>query len=207
MNLMVNVVIPTCNQYAHLIPRCVAGIRRHWADNSCDVEIYVLHYSETDRTGWPLDIVHVDMGTQPPRKIWTDGIARVVDDLPDVFVLMLDDYEIVKPVNHLEVAAACALVQDGDFCKIELTTHPLRQPPNCPFMPGWMMRGQAARYRNSLQASVWDRRYFARFLRPGWTPWDFEIEGMKLAYNDGTAILTPDHDILCYKNLAQGERI
>jgi hypothetical protein len=147
------------------------------------------------------------MGKQPDGKVWTDGIARVVHMLPHAFILMLEDYHIIAPVNQLEVVALWGLVASGQCWKAELTSQSLKLPPNDNWKHGLLLRGQTSRYRNSLQAAIWNRGYFESFLVPGRTPWQFEIQGMVQAYNDGATIVGPKHDIVKYKNAMQGERV
>jgi hypothetical protein len=155
---------------------------------------------------FPGDVSLIDMGKQPDGKIWTDGIAGIAHRLPQTFILMLEDYHVVAPVNRLEVFALWELVVSGPCRKAELTSQSLKLQPNDNWHHGLLLRGQTSRYRNSLQAAVWDRDYFASFLQRGWTPWQFEIEGMKRAYNDGAIIVGPKHDVVKYKNAMQGAR-
>jgi hypothetical protein len=198
-----NIIIPTCNAYAHLVVPCVDSIRRFW---DAKISVTVLHYTETGADVFPSDVDLIDMGKQPDGKIWTNGIAGVMHTLPRTFILMLEDYHVVAPVNQLEVLALWELVASGQFRKAELTGQAMKLPPNENWYHGLLLRGQTSRYRNSLQAAIWDKHYFESFLQHDWTPWQFEIEGMKRAYNDGALILGPKHDVVKYKNAMQGER-
>jgi len=44
-------------------------------------------------------------------------------------------------------------------------------------------------YRLSCQISVWNREYFLKYFNHDWTPWQLELEGSKLAKNDGWEIV------------------
>lgn len=206
------IVIPTCNQYGHLIPGCVGAIRKYWPSRTNDFCLYdwnitVLHYDGANKDAWPSGVEYVSMGEQPAGKVWTDGILKVVDSLDCNFLLMLDDYYVSRAVNPLEMFALKTLVEKDYADKIELTSQSLKLPPYKDYsMLGLVERGQTSRYRNSLQAAIWQLDYFAKFLVPGWTPWQFEIEGMKMAYNDGAVILGPKYDVLSYDNVMQGPR-
>jgi hypothetical protein len=168
--------------------------------------ITVLHYDGANKDAWPSGVEYVSMGEQPAGKVWTDGINSVVHNLNEYFVLMLDDYCLNRAVNPMEMYALKKLIECCYADKIELTAQSLKLPPYKDAMLGLIERGQTSRYRNSLQAAIWRRHYFAKFLVPGWTPWQFEIEGMKMAYNDGAVILGPKYDVLSYDNVMQGPR-
>lgn len=48
---------------------------------------------------------------------------------------------------------------------------------------------QTAPYRISCQISLWRTKHLLSYLNNDWTPWEFEIKGSKLAYNDGKEVI------------------
>ena len=57
---------------------------------------------------------------------------------------------------------------------------------------------QSANYRLSLQPIVTRRDYFLKYLKPGRTIWEYEIQ--TTAMNDGARILIPKQDVVSYSN-------
>lgn len=51
--------------------------------------------------------------------------------------------------------------------------------------------GQETMYRTTLMPSIWNRDYFMKYLKPGMTAWDFEVNNMRESMNDGATILAP----------------
>jgi len=46
--------------------------------------------------------------------------------------------------------------------------------------------------RISVVWSIWQKDYCLKYLKPGWSPWDTEILGSKLALNDGYEIISTE---------------
>ena len=44
-------------------------------------------------------------------------------------------------------------------------------------------------YRITAQFSIWNRKYFLRYLYSNWSPWDWEIRGSAMSEGDGYKIL------------------
>jgi len=47
---------------------------------------------------------------------------------------------------------------------------------------------QGTDYRTTLHTCIWDSKYFARFLKPEMSAWQFEVDQMDEARNDGANI-------------------
>ena len=61
---------------------------------------------------------------------------------------------------------------------------------------------QTSQYRLSGMPSIWNRKYFLKYLQNEWSPWDWEIKGSELAKNDNYKILGTGGDHVVYNTLS-----
>jgi len=57
--------------------------------------------------------------------------------------------------------------------------------------PDWSLYeyGADSEYRISCMPSVWRKEYLLKYLDNDWTPWQFEVEGSKIAKSDGYRVV------------------
>ena len=117
---------------------------------------------------------------------WTNGLLKFLPHWDeDYFVWMLEDYWLVRGVNHGAVASLEEYMRiHPGVLRIDLTSDRLHSgrardvdtwgsldiietPPDTP-------------YQWSTQACVVNRKHMIRCLRPDMAPWDFELRGNEL---------------------------
>lgn len=221
-----NLYVLCSDRYAHLVPGCCWLLRKYWPEmfnNVLVVGYYALvsqdlrQYDNEPEMRWVIESADLSfpvkiLGPDPGPKRWSDGLIPFFSGLPEErFIVMLEDYWLCDRANH-ELFEALASIEEP-WAKLDLYGAVERQKhrPNLfiPWPHGWgcslIEQDQGADYRSSLHAHAWLKDYFLKFLKPGRSPWDFEVLGMEEARNDGARILgtKPDH-VLCYANLYRG---
>lgn len=116
-----------------------------------------------------------------PKEQWTNQVIDFLTDMTDdVFVWLLDDYWLQRTVDHEAVRSLGEFMRDHpDVLKIDLTADRL-------YSGHAVDRGAYGRldiietdwnthYQLSTQAAIWNRRSLLSILKPGLSPWEFEL--------------------------------
>lgn len=116
-----------------------------------------------------------------PIRHWSDALIRYLEFLEDDLVLLLlEDYWMLRPVNHMAVWDAMRFMQENeDVIRFDLAADRM-------FSRGARFAGA---YRNidlcqggedyslSFQASIYRRELLLQMLHVGETPWEAELNG------------------------------
>jgi hypothetical protein len=124
-----------------------------------------------------------------PAQKWSDAAIRFLQAMPDeVFVFMLEDYFLIRPVNTNAVSILYYYMQQFKYvARIDLTTDRLfsfgpRYPQDIPDYGhvGYLDLIQSdptLQYHMSLITGIWRRDAMLEILQPGWTAQDVELAG------------------------------
>lgn len=124
-----------------------------------------------------------------PITHWSDALIRLLESIGDeAFVLMLEDYWLIRPVNIASVEAVY------DYCRqfryvvrFDLTTD--REYSYGPHYPGdipdygylghldLVPSDPTKQYHMSFMTAMWRRDNLLKVLVPNETPWQVEIDG------------------------------
>lgn len=119
-----------------------------------------------------------------PQDRWSDSLIEVLEFIDDEhIIIMLEDYWIVRPVDDYAVRVLYRYAKkQPDIIKVDLAADRL--------FAGGVKRHQLhigyleilesdpnSAYHMSLMTGLWNVRLMKRVLRPGWTPWDVEMDG------------------------------
>jgi hypothetical protein len=147
-------------------------------------------------------------GEPYPTPKWTDSLKGWADRLKDpAFILLQIDYFLCRPVNLQQVRRLEEYLKIDNVVKIDLSPdrfHDAHSHFDWLEETEVIVSSQSAQYRSSLQAAIWKRDYFVSLLKPGRSPWDFEVAGMYEQMNDGKLILglaEPDFGPVPYLNV------
>ena len=175
---------------------------------------------------WPradLTILHWDdlvIGDQPRTKAkyhclgpdmgvekWSDNLIPVFQNAPDYFAVMLEDYWLNRPVHNRSIEVLAYYQEICECAKIDLYkgVQSLPHTVDC-HLKGFgnlLILPQIERYRTSLHLNIWRKDYFLKLLRPGLSPWQFELDNPS-AINDGELILGTDFFPVSYVNVVRG---
>ncbi len=164
------VLVVSCDAYADLWPPFFTLFKRYWPD--CPYPVYL----SSNFIPYPNpEITTVLIGKDHD---WSTSLmtALAMPDLMDYayLLLILDDLLITKVVETSKINQCLDFLHSHQGSYIRLSPVP---PPDiivdgCPWV-GQILPG--APYRASLQASIWKKDCLQSLLKPGESPWDFEI--------------------------------
>ena len=174
MNL--TTIVGTCDSYLDLIPGFSILYERYFEPN-----IETLIVSETE----DLDIPKYKFIT-PGKKQWGERIIQAISETKTEYVFfVLDDYYLSQLLTNEYIEYLLKFMDNRkvnkimlspvpDFAKYEYlesinTMH--KMSPNSPWL-------------TSVQPAIWRKSELLKFLKPEYTPWNFEVEGSKLAKNN-----------------------
>lgn len=223
------VFVTTSDWYNPILPGFTYLFNRFWSPEQpvtvlcytlpdCDVPSNFSLQSLGDPAEFGNDIVEWSPGRRGPyfrepypTPKWTDSMKRWVECLTDpYFILLQIDYFIHKTVNIRQIELLEKYLGVDDVVKIDLSADRFHAPHRGYADEQGMQiieSDQRALYRSSLQAAIWTREYFAALLKPGRSPWEFEVLGMHEQMNDGRRILglaQPDFGPVPYLNVYSG---
>ena len=188
------VIIPTCNHYLHILEGLSYTLDKFW---NCNTEFIILGYDYPKfelKPNWKFVSLGIDTG---PGN-WSNDLLRFFREFDDeYFVFMADDVLMTRmaDLNKAELAFNY-MIQNKDvkkcFLQGSLTVNTymfgnLRLDPVEELNNIFYDVNQICEYRSSLQVAIWSTQYFLECLKPGMSPWDFELQAKK---NDGARILT-----------------
>jgi len=130
-----------------------------------------------------------------PVNKWSDALIKVLHETPDEQVLlMLEDAWVTRPVNvGLVAKLADYAAQHPEVTRIDLTTDRLYNSTARGYATlQWIdliVTPPPSEYLMSLCAGIWNKAQLLKYLQPGWTPWDFEIAGSRIAGDAGALVL------------------
>ncbi len=133
---------------------------------------------------------------------WTRNLYNYIKDIEDEFVVFtLEDLLPIRTIDYKILDVAFELMKKRSSAgRYELGTG------HC--WHDWDLNrylfeisknfsvyeyGYKSLYRISTQTSIWRTRYLLRYLDNDWTPWQFEIEGSKIAQDDPYNIIATQH--------------
>lgn len=121
-----------------------------------------------------------------PADKWSDGLLKFFESFRDEwFVWMYSDFWLRRTVNHMALASLYDYAQEQpNVYRIDLGTDRLFAHDNR-YMPDYERYGCLNiikseldwPYHHSSQCGLFNREKFVSVLKPGWTPWQFELEG------------------------------
>ena len=114
------VLVTTCDHYHSVLKIFIHQFLRHWGQ---DQEVLILGFA---RPNYDLpesfSFKSLGQGEEYPPHRWTDALAKALSSVQDeVFVLMLDDYILTRPVNRAAILILYDyMMQFRDVIKIDL---------------------------------------------------------------------------------------
>lgn len=175
------VIVMTSDKYIEALRPFAHLFNRYWSPS---IPVLVAGYTPPEFE-LPANFSFMSIGRfeDYPLNKWSDSLIKVCDMLQDeVFVLMLEDYWVIRKVDTEAVSILADYVrQFGYVLKIDLCADRLYAAGATPY--GWVNRldlvksDPSSAYHMSLMTGIWHRKNLRSVLVPGWTPWDVEISG------------------------------
>lgn len=183
---MMRAIVLTSDKYLHALRPFAWLFNKYW---SSEQPVLVAGFSppEFELPG-NFTFHSIGLFADYPVNHWSDAVIKLLNEIDDeVFVLMLEDYWLVRAVN-IEAVRMCGdyAMQFKNVLRIDLTTDRLfsfgpRYPQDVPEYGqcGYLdlVKTVDSQYQMSVMTAVWRRDNLLGVLVPGETPWQVEIDG------------------------------
>jgi len=197
MNL--TTLVGTCNSYLDLIQDFSILYERYFQPN---IETLIVSETET------LDIPNYKFIT-PGKKQWGERIINALSETKTEYVFfVLDDYYLSQLLTNEYIEYLLKFMDNHKVNKVTLTPVPdfakyeylesvntmHKMSPNSPWL-------------TSLQPAIWRKSELLKFLKPEYSPWDFEIKGSNEAKNNAENYFVAKLDKPIYFNMVRKGKV
>jgi len=190
--------IPTCDRFTNLIEANLISLEKYFPK---EIDIVVLGY-KPPMCVLPSNVSFVSMGHDRGVNYWSTDLRKYFESINDEFFIYLnDDGVLVKKVTIAQIQKIYNQL-DSQIGRFSLT-HDLFTRPYHDVNDEIIESNQNANYRCSTQYSIWNRKYFLKYLVPGLTPWQFELNQSQKSKNDGYRILGSKNPLFHFLHLYQ----
>ena len=174
MNL--TTVVGTCDSYLDLIPGFSILYERYFEPN-----IETLIVSETEN----LDIPKYKFIT-PGKKQWGERIINALSETKTEYVFfVLDDYYLSQLLTNEYIEYLLKFMDNRKVNKIMLSPVPdFAKYEYLESINTMHKMSPTSPWSTSVQPAIWRKSELLKLLKPEYTPWNFEVEGSKLAKNN-----------------------
>lgn len=137
-----------------------------------------------------------------PANKWSDSFIKVLDDVADkTFIFMLEDYLLIRSVDNIGVRYLYDYVRDRDYVlKADLTNDRMWSGGGNRYIYGYNTYGHCGHldlirsfpgtdYQLSLWGGIFNRDTLRRFLEPGETAQQVELNGTNRVNQVGDSVL------------------
>jgi hypothetical protein len=163
---------------------------RYWSD--CPFKVYLT----VNQLDFSYPGVHV-LKTGNASD-WSSELFNALSQIQeDYLIVMLEDYFIYKPVYNASIFQALDVMRDQRAGFLKLGTFPSKYKSlwpgkAIPEHPGYHTIEPDAKYLVNLQTAIWDKSILQQLIRPGESPWQFEINGSRRYQKLGISALAMD---------------
>ena len=197
MNL--TTVVGTCDSYLDLIPGFSILYERYFQPN---VETLIVSETET------LDIPNYKFIT-PGKKQWGERIINALSETKTEYVFfVLDDYYLSQLLTNEYIEYLLKFMDNHKVNKVTLTPVPdfakyeylesvtrmHKMSPNSPWL-------------TSVQPAIWRKSELLKFLKPEYSPWNFEVKGSEEAKNNVENYFVAKLDKPIYFNMVRQGKV
>jgi hypothetical protein len=174
MNL--TTIVGTCDSYLDLIPGFSILYERYFEPN-----IETLIVSETEN----LDIPKYKFIT-PGKKQWGERIINALSETKTEYVFfVLDDYYLSQLLTNEYIEYLLKFMDNRKVNKIMLSPVPdFAKYEYLESINTMHKMSPTSPWLTSVQPAIWRKSELLKFLKPEYTPWNFEVEGSKEAKNN-----------------------
>ena len=183
--MRLTVYVLTSDGYLDALPAFCHLFNKYWSPSQ---PVTICGFS-APKFELPENFTFFSIGKQEDYPIdkWTDALISTLHHFPanDVFLLMLEDYWLSRPVETREVLMLTDYMRQFRNCvKMDMRTdrrhswNAIRDFDNnlCGHIPLVMSNPDDA-YHMSILAGLWNRDAMLQILAPGETPWEVETIG------------------------------
>lgn len=134
-----------------------------------------------------------------PAQRWGAGLRLAVEQMPERFIFLLEDFWPVRPVNIFALAILDEFMQSNPSAlRVDLTADRLNargidNQSAARDVGAWghldiIETLPPSAYQMSTMPAIWNRDVLLEFIEPNETAWDFEIQGSSRVNRAGTRV-------------------
>jgi hypothetical protein len=189
--MAVNILVLTSPRYHHALRGFAYMFNKYWRSPTRPEVLVASPATLAPRVYLPSNFRYLKQGEhdQYPVGKWSNFLLDTLAYLGwKHFVLFLEDFWLMRPVDTGVVERIYAYCQDHDVLRFDLTADRLYAAPNTEiFDYGFLghhdiiRSDPASAYHVSTQAAVWNTELLRKILVPNESPWQFEILGTERA--------------------------
>lgn len=188
------VYVTTCDSHIHLIKPFQFLFNRFW---SPEQQVVVVGYKPPEFELEP-NFTFISLGEQVGgSKKWAEDLRGFFNSISDKqLIYMLEDMFLQRPVDFDLMEQVFKLATDDPLLgRIGFTSGISKRRHNVVRRYkdfDLITLHQQAQWRIAVQTSLWNKSFLTRYMRDGYSPWDYEVKGSKSSLNDGFNIYSTD---------------
>jgi hypothetical protein len=157
-------------------------------------DINILGYSVFPELPYKYDCVSLEE-KQVSLDTWTRNLYNYFKYVQDEYVVFgLEDLLPIRSINYDTFEDGLLRMElDDRIGRYELGTGHCWHKKVVQ-MGNFYEYGYESLYRISTQTAIWRTEYLLQYLNNDWTPWQFEVEGSKIAQSDGRKVIASKFD-------------
>lgn len=191
MGRIPTILCMTSDNYIEAVRPFLWLLRKYWRDGGSVLDVAVAGYTPpsfdlNDSNGGSVRAKFISIGSQEdfPLEKWSDSLVIALDKLgEELVIIMLEDYWVIRQINAPAIALATEYMhQYPSTLKFDLAadrlfawgaTKDFRRA-------GWLDIVKSnidSPYHMSLMTGIWRTAILKEVIKPGWNPWEIELEG------------------------------
>ncbi len=158
------------------------GITKYWSD--CPYSIFLITNTK--------DFTHEKVTTIKigEDKGWANNLLMVLKQIDATYIMYFqEDYWIRERVNSSAITEYVRTMDKMELNYLRLLAYPT---PDSDFMADQRLGvlAENAPYRTALQIALWRKEVLLDLLKPGESPWEFEVRGSTRSRKYGNSFLS-----------------
>jgi len=173
----VTILVSSCDKYAPLWDPFFVSLFKQWPSLMQDNrELPIMLIANNKFFSNP----RVKTLNIPNEISWSDNMITALNQVNTKYVLVvLDDYWINSPVDEQRLHEIYSTMQQEDAAMLHVSVNDPRWQPGVKhaIVPNLLYTNKFKHYKATLQLAIWNTEALKFLLRPGESPWDFELAG------------------------------
>ena len=191
----INIYCTTSDNYHHALKVFCYTFNKFWGE---DWNVTVLGYS-TPKFDLPNNFSFESLGVQTGPKDWSNDLRKYFSQVNDeYFIYIMEDQFLTRNVNFDILKVLLKLKEEKDIVRIDLTDDMVvnhsgiykgAEPYRVVDGVNVVKLDIRSEYKINTQASIWPTAKFLEYLKPNFTPWEFEYINSEHVQNDDVLVL------------------
>jgi hypothetical protein len=188
-------IVGTCDSHLHLIPNFSILYEKYFEPN-----VETLIVGETQKLDIPKYIF-----TTPGQKPWGGRIIDALSKAKSKYIFfVLDDYYLSQLLTTEYIEYLLKFMDNHDVNKISLT--PVPDSAGYQYLEAESVNtmhkmSPSSPWLTNVQPAIWRKTELLKYLKPEYSPWDFEIKGSNAAKDEAENYFVAKLDKQIYFNM------